>query len=356
MNRKTRLTTRLLAAALLAAGSPLAFAAGTLADTTIQNVATVNFSVGGTAQTVQQNNPTSAQFKVDRLVTFTVTANAPSVSVPANKTGAVLSYTVTNNSNDTLDFSVAALQEGTNDFSATGVSVFVETAGPGFDPLADTQTWIDELAPGASKVVYIVGDIPSTALNGQEDQYYLVATAGEGGTAATQGADLTDGVADTAMGVENVFGEGVSGGASTDGDNDGVNSAQSGYLVQATTIAVDKKYFVIDDPINGTTSPYAIPGATILYCITVTNGGVQQADGVTITDVIPTGTTFVNGSIETFANVAIVCNNTEVGTGTGVTDASGYTPGTTTVSTSNGAVPAGEKTSTIFKVTINATP
>jgi uncharacterized repeat protein (TIGR01451 family) len=62
---------------------------------------------------------------------------------------------------------------------------------------------------------------------------------------------------------------------------------------------------VISDPFNGTTNPKAIPGATVEYAITLTNTGAQNASVVTITDPIPTNTTFVPAGYTGGNNVEI---------------------------------------------------
>lgn len=52
------------------------------------------------------------------------------------------------------------------------------------------------------------------------------------------------------------------------------------------TLTVSKVSSIISDPVNGTSSPKAIPGATVEYLITVTNTGTSatQADTVTVWD------------------------------------------------------------------------
>ncbi|MEM8627993.1 MAG: DUF11 domain-containing protein, partial [Pseudomonadota bacterium] len=49
-----------------------------------------------------------------------------------------------------------------------------------------------------------------------------------------------------------------------------------------TTLSVSKVGTVLSDPINGTTNPKAIPGATIEYLITVTNTGSEATDAGTV--------------------------------------------------------------------------
>lgn len=53
-----------------------------------------------------------------------------------------------------------------------------------------------------------------------------------------------------------------------------------------TTLSVSKISSIISDPVNGTTNPKAIPGATVEYLITVTNTGVSNtdADSVVVLD------------------------------------------------------------------------
>jgi uncharacterized repeat protein (TIGR01451 family) len=54
---------------------------------------------------------------------------------------------------------------------------------------------------------------------------------------------------------------------------------------------------VESDPINGTTNPKAIPGATVRYTITVQNTGSSDATSVVLVDATPVNTTYVPGSI-----------------------------------------------------------
>ena len=62
-------------------------------------------------------------------------------------------------------------------------------------------------------------------------------------------------------------------------------------------LTIAKTSNVISDPTNGTTDPKAIPGATMRYCILVTNNGSGTATSINIGDPLPGGTTFVPGSM-----------------------------------------------------------
>ena len=60
-----------------------------------------------------------------------------------------------------------------------------------------------------------------------------------------------------------------------------------------------KTVVVESDPINGTTNPKAIPGATLLYTITVTNNGdgSSDEDTIRISDTLDANTTFFAGDL-----------------------------------------------------------
>ncbi len=73
-------------------------------------------------------------------------------------------------------------------------------------------------------------------------------------------------------------------------------------------ISVSKISSVASDPVNGTTNPRAIPGATVHYCITVTNPGTQSVGSVVQTDVIPATLTYIAGTLKegtTCANATV---------------------------------------------------
>ncbi len=71
-----------------------------------------------------------------------------------------------------------------------------------------------------------------------------------------------------------------------------------------TTLTVGKTSSVIGNPTQGTTDPAAIPGATIAYCILVTNGGSASATSVVATDPLPANMTFAPGSMRSGTDCA----------------------------------------------------
>lgn len=69
-------------------------------------------------------------------------------------------------------------------------------------------------------------------------------------------------------------------------------------------LLVSKTSRVVSDPVNGTTNPKAIPGATMRYCLLVTNGGSATATGVSVSDPLPAATTVIPGSLRSGTNCA----------------------------------------------------
>ncbi len=75
------------------------------------------------------------------------------------------------------------------------------------------------------------------------------------------------------------------------------NIDDSLFDVAGANIVVTKTSSVISDPLNGTTNPKFIPGATVRYCVLITNNGPATATAITATDPLPGTVTFVPGSM-----------------------------------------------------------
>lgn len=69
-------------------------------------------------------------------------------------------------------------------------------------------------------------------------------------------------------------------------------------------LTIAKTSSVVSDPVNGTTNPKAIPGASMRYCILVTNNGSGTATAIAIADALPAGMTFVPGSLRSGTSCA----------------------------------------------------
>ena len=265
---KKNLFVIMLAGALVFGLSTSALAQNTPSGTSIDNTATLDFTVSGTPQAQVVSN--IASFLVDNKVDLTVTTvDGAIVAVIPGGLAQVLTYTVTNNGNTVQDYSLTALNSvlgafgETETFDAVNVTVFVDTDGDNTYTAADTDVYVDELVSGATITVFVVSDIPLVQINNDVASYDLVAQTAVGGTAGAQGGDiLTDdaAAADDPAVIQIVFGDAA---GTVDGATDGRFSSKDGYKVVTTTLTAVKSTIVISDPFNLGVNPKAIPGATV---------------------------------------------------------------------------------------------
>jgi uncharacterized repeat protein (TIGR01451 family) len=307
-----------MVAGLLVGVIPQAFAQ-TAAGVTISNTASVVYDVGSVTQTAVISG--AADFVVDRRINVTVaeTGNFATIVVPG-ATGQLISYTVTNNSNATLDFAITVAQDitgtitatgGTDSFNVTGPVVHVDANNNNIYDLGEDATFIDEMLPGAVRTVFVVSDIPGTAVNGGVASLTLTATAYQdtvlvtgayapsvGSLASAPAAQTNTGTADNPTFIDTVFGD-VAG--RTDGARNGDHSAGDQYNVVTAALTVTKSSTVVSDPFNLLVNPKAIPGAVIEYCLDIANGGSAAASSIVMTDAIPANTAYLPNSIKVSA-------------------------------------------------------
>jgi uncharacterized repeat protein (TIGR01451 family) len=305
--------------------SQQALALGTAASTSIDNRATVNYQVSGVAQTPIESSPTgnstagvgagaNTSFVVDNKVDLTVTeVGGAATTVGAGATNVVTTFKVTNTGNNAQGYNLSSsnlagttLFTRTDAFDMTNLRTFVSTAAcsgvsptPAYNAGTDTAVNITTLAADACSYVFIVADTPVTATNGQAANVRLQALA----RVATTLAALTQTAgAESPAVVDVVF---------ADAARDATETADDQYFVQTAALSVAKTSTVVSDPFNGGTNPKSIPGAVMEYGITLTNTGAVSATVVTITDPIPTNTTFATGTYNAGAsNVSITVGAT----------------------------------------------
>ncbi|MEZ5679812.1 MAG: hypothetical protein R3E14_00775 [Erythrobacter sp.] len=302
MKRSTQLLGAVSSFALVAFSASPALAAGTTAGSTITNNVTVDFQVGGVQQTAATATNT---FTVDRKVNVLVaTSDAVTTQVSPGETTAVTTFDVTNLSNAVVDLGLAVAQPTSDNFNVTNVQIYRDNGDGVFNSATDTLvTYLDEVAADETIRVFVVGDIPSTTVTGNVSQVVLTATAEASGSVGSEGAVLTATAGADTSGVDTVLAD-LAG--STDSNYDGTYSATDSYTVSAAALSAVKSMRIIDDPVNGTTNPKAIPGATIEYCIAVSNAsGSATATNVNVTDVLPGDVTydagfgiFVDGTVD----------------------------------------------------------
>lgn len=334
--------------ALIAMSSSPALAAGTSAGSTITNSVTVNYNVGGNAQTAVTASDT---FTVDQRVNLTVTAITTPVSVSPNQTNRVLAFDVTNLSNSAADLNLTtALRAGTA-ANISNIRIFRDTNGnrtlDAAELTAGPITFLDEVAADATVAVLVVSDIGINAVNGDFFDVALTAAAHSAGTVGTLGTRLQASTgANQVNAVDTVLfdGAGVS-----DAANDGAFSAQGRYTVSGAVLTVAKTSRVVSDPVNGTTNAKAIPGATIEYCITVANAaGAATATNVALLDDLPADVTY-SAAFGIFINGNATCTS---GTAGGTFAAGGGVSGRDRITGSLSDVAAGQTRSLYFRVTI----
>ncbi len=301
------------------------------AGDTITSFATVDYTVGGVAGT----GNASVSFIEDRRINFLVTEFDGGAAVPviSDMKNAVMQFTVTNTGNATQDFLVAAVNTSPNPFAipvdnfdplAGTIQVFVESGvTPGYQVAEDTAVFIDELSVNASRVVYVIGDMPGQVI-GDVAALALIAQVAEAGTASIEGIAInadTNGnvspaglfsngstnmpvgtatvIADSPLTMETVFNDPAGlnpEDISTDGVQDIVSNGQhsdAGAYQVMSPVNILKTVTVIDT--LGGTDPH--PGATLRYQLTVSVSGNTAVDNLIIADAIPANTTYTDGSL-----------------------------------------------------------
>ncbi len=265
----------------LAFASNPAAAAGTAVGTLIENTALVNYELAGTPLTLQSNTTT---ITVAERVNVTVTLQSPQVPVAPGDAGQALLFTVTNTGNGTETFQLSMDSVlGGDDFDPTPVvpAIYFDSDASGDFNVGDqpyTPGANDpDLLPDESISVFVVNDIPATAINGQIGRSELTATSTTGsGAPGTVFANQGDG------GVNAVIG--TTGGAATDTGE---------YLVSDVLVNVSKSQLV-SDPFGGNEP---IPGATLTYTITVDVVSAGTAANSVVQDAVPALTSYVPNSI-----------------------------------------------------------
>lgn len=343
------------ASALVAMTANQAMAAtGTVAGTNVNNTASVSYSVGGISQTPVSSN--TATFVVDRKANVMVAeVGGAATAVSYGQSNQVTTFTVTNTTNATQDFrlfgvnTVPGLQTPlghTDTFGVTNIRVFVDSNNNGtYEVGVDIATYIDELAPDATKTVFIVADVPVSGPANGVSGVNLTAVVATGGTAASLGADMTASLLDDPTQIDTVFADAA---GWIDLLRDGRYSAGDEYSIAGAAAEAKKTVVLISDPLNGLITPKAIPGAVMEYCISVKNISAQTITGVGISDNIPANTTYLPGSTYTGSTVlAGVC----VLDGTQASDGTVFDG--TKVTNNIASLAAGVTTAMRFRVTLN---
>ncbi|HUQ53788.1 MAG TPA: hypothetical protein VM692_16280 [Gammaproteobacteria bacterium] len=298
----------------------------TPAGTSIQNRATVNYSVGGQPQTLIESSPTgntapgagasaSTSFVVDNRIDLTVAELSGNATIASpGAAAAVLAFTVTNTGNAPQGYRLTVAEEvgtllfGNADNANVGLAnlqVRVDedpssgngTGNDAYDG-TETATAVDLLNPGASITVFVVvPTVPLTLVNGNFANVNLQAQTAVGGTNGLTLAVQSPG-ANNPTTVEVVF-------ADDPLSADATENAADQLAIRSAALTVTKTQAVLNDGF-GSASPRAIPGASVEYTITVANSSTTTAaNGIAISDPIPANTAFQTGLYAGSSDVAI---------------------------------------------------
>jgi uncharacterized repeat protein (TIGR01451 family) len=305
--------------------------------TEINNTASVNYTIGAVNASASSNLVTVTVLEIIDVTVARQTAATTTVSpgdtarvaryrVQNTGNGSELFRLVLNNAITTDNFDpIAASPAIYIDSGATGVAGAFDSSDIPYVPGAETP-----MAPDDFIIVFVINDIPSSALDGQLGVSRLTAESrtgtGPAGTTFVGQGNGINGAVDAVIG------------AST-----GADSEDSTYLIAGVSVTATKTQTVVDD--WGGARP--VPGARINYSIAVGATGTGTATNVVFTDNIPANTTYVAGTL--------ALNGTPVSDAVGLPDDGDYvaTP-TARVRVPLGSLDSAAGTKTItFSVTIN---
>lgn len=270
-------TAALVLAGLVSASG--AQAAGVPAGTIVQSTASATYSTGADSRTITSN---TVNLRVDELLDLAVAsldATAQSIGVGT----AVLSFSVTNTGNGSEAFRLTADPAiSGNGFNAVVQSLVVDSNGngvydPGVDTVVATGGNTPLIAADNSLKVFVVVALPAGVADGATGRVRLTAAAATG-----TGAPGT------------VFaGQGEGGGDAVVGTSTGQRDSQGALVANVGTVSLVKS-FSVADPFGGA---QPVPGAVVTYSIRASVSGTGQVTGLRVTDVIPSGTTYVVGTL-----------------------------------------------------------
>ena len=243
----------------------------------------------------------SVDFFVQEIIDVNVAwQDASNILVISSSVDQVLTFLVTNIGNGTEDFSLVYDDSPavTDDFDPTSLEIYIDSNNNG---IFDTGGVDIQHIPGVndisldangvdSQIVFVTGDIPSALSDGDEGIIEFTANAATPGAAGSPPGTVLPGLGDGGVDVLIGLTE--------------ASEAMPGTYEVASIINVNinKSAQVINDTAGGgtcTTPPCnPIPGAIIRYTLEVTAaGGINTAENVVITDVVPADTTYEVSSI-----------------------------------------------------------
>lgn len=272
-------------------------AAGVDAGTLIQNTASATYTSGSGSGSVTSNTVT---IKVDELLDVAVTGvDAAPISTGAGTS--VLSYSLTNTGNGPEAFKLTANPSVSgNNFDTTIVSIVIDSNGngsydAGVDQVLAAGVATPLIAADASLKVFVIVSLPAGATDAQTSQVRLTADSATGtGTPGTVFA-----------------GQGEGGGDAVVGSSTASANALESVVASLATVSLSKSAVIADQ--FGGTQP--VPGAVVTFTLTASVSGSGNADGLSITDAIPAGTTYQSGTLKLEGSALTDAADSDAGSG-----------------------------------------
>lgn len=273
----------------------LSWAVGTPAGTVISSTSTVSFDIATVIQPPVTSAP--ASLTVDELIQPTLTwQDGTPVAVNSPGTNDALTFQLTNSGNGQEAFGLtrtngpAPLPAGnytpTNGsigsiYLENGLLAGFQASGPNADTAYVPGGNDPNLAPDATKTIYVISDTPNVASNALGEVRLTAASLTAGAAGALPGTSLA--------------GLGQGGGFAVVGSTLALANATGSYIASGLSLVVNKAVASVLDP-NGAAT--LVPGAVVTYQITVALSGAGTATNLVITDPLPASTTYVPGSIK----------------------------------------------------------
>ncbi len=322
-----RLNTKLLAATALFSCLLYvpAHAEGIAAGTLIENTAQATYTVAGVERTTHSNTVTIA---VDEILDVAV-ASVDGGNVTLGAEGAVLAFQITNAGNGPEAFQLVA---------------DAALAGDDFDPVVSLMAYDSNsngsYDDGVDTVIGPGGLTPELAADDTLRVFVVVAL----GSPQPGDADVADvrlrATAATGSGTPGtVFAnQGPGGTNAVVGATTAIDADQGRLIARLSTVSLTKSATILD-PFGGT---QPVPGSLITYRLIASVAGSASITDLTVTDAIPTGTTYVPGTL--------TLNTTSL---TDAADTDAGNAGSSGVGVTIANAPAGSDQTISFQVQIN---
>jgi len=344
-NKEKMMKKILVIASMMLLGSSGAWAL-TLAGEQIQNTVHLTYDVNGNTQTAIDANDGNG-FVVDRKIDIQVVEEDvnKTVDVNPNQQDVDLTFTIANQGNDWQVYTLSIEQLASDDFDPTDCNAS-DSGG------THTLPYDVNISKEDNLTVKIQCNIPNTPTVEDDDNgtIRLIATANDKHGRPNQ---CENGDADIEDTVQNICADGTgTSGTAADGDYDGIHSDNGTYHVLSADLIASKTSCVLWDPVDLATNQKRIPGAVIRYAIQVENTGSADASTVTVTDDVPTYTTYgvgTSGLTQVARIVTETCNCASPGASNG--DSISESGGTVTANFAT--ISAGESECAYFDVTVD---